>query len=88
MSGAEELSPTDRHVHYFSDWHRLKKAVAWILRFKKFLRSRGVKTDGRAGGSVTRSRTRRVDGPSLSSEELNVIFPARFSGFYSAGIYK
>ena len=27
----------DRFLRYFSDWHRLLKSVAWLIRFKRYL---------------------------------------------------
>ena len=30
--------PTHRLITYFSEWHKLKKAVAWLLQFKSFLK--------------------------------------------------
>uniref|UniRef100_A0A0S7ENZ8 PPUP8834 n=1 Tax=Poeciliopsis prolifica TaxID=188132 RepID=A0A0S7ENZ8_9TELE len=32
-----EVSPIKKLVEYYSDWHKLKKAVAWMLRMKDLL---------------------------------------------------
>ncbi len=37
ISVCDMSSPTGRLITYFSSWKRLKKAVAWILRFKAML---------------------------------------------------
>ena len=36
-TGTQEQSATDRLLQHYSDWHRLRKAVAWMLRCKKYL---------------------------------------------------
>ncbi|XP_043242095.1 uncharacterized protein LOC122391859 [Amphibalanus amphitrite] len=40
LNREEEVSPTDKLIRYFSCWHRLKKAVAWVLRVKTMLQDR------------------------------------------------
>ena len=35
----EEIPATDKLLGYFSDWHRLKRAVAWFLKFKQYLKT-------------------------------------------------
>ncbi|XP_014676449.1 PREDICTED: uncharacterized protein LOC106816368 [Priapulus caudatus] len=35
-------NPVDRLLSYHSTWHRLRKAVAWLLKFKKWLRDRAM----------------------------------------------
>ncbi|XP_078698382.1 uncharacterized protein LOC144925949 [Branchiostoma floridae x Branchiostoma belcheri] len=46
--GAEEVeqkSPMDALIAHYSSWHRLKKAVAWIIKVKQALRQRKVATE-------------------------------------------
>lgn len=38
-----EEDPTTRLIHHFSSWSRLKRAAAWMLRFKGWLQSRKQK---------------------------------------------
>ena len=70
----EERSTTDRLLCHYSDWFRLKKAVAWMLRFKKYLQGKGASVERRKEAPETRSRTRakkEKKSPSLlSSTEL------------------
>lgn len=37
FAGALELDPMDRLFQHFSSWSKLKRAVAWLLRFKEYL---------------------------------------------------
>ena len=70
----EERSTTYRLLCHYSDWFRLKKAVAWMLRFKKYLQGKGASDERRKEAPETRSRTRakkEKKSPSLlSSTEL------------------
>ena len=55
---AEEPTATDKLLHHYSEWYRLKKAVAWILRFKKYLQTKRANAGRRNSAPVTRSQTR------------------------------
>ncbi|KAK3886009.1 hypothetical protein Pcinc_009834 [Petrolisthes cinctipes] len=43
VSHCAENNPTRKLLQYFSSWHKIKKAVAWLLRFKNYLK--GSKRD-------------------------------------------
>ena len=70
-ASVEKQNPTDKLIYHYSDWHRLKKAVAWMLRYKKYLQTKSLRCHGRDEGPVTRSQTRAaMDTSLLSSAEL------------------
>ena len=54
LNRKEEVSPTDKLIRYFSRLHRLKKAVAWVLRVKTMLQDR---------------RRKRLRGPQQDAEK-------------------
>ena len=41
----KRLDPTDSLISKYSSWHRLKKAVAWILRYKMYLRCKAKQSE-------------------------------------------
>lgn len=43
ISVCDISSPTDQLIAFFSDWRRLKTAVAWILRLKVMLLAQSCK---------------------------------------------
>jgi len=67
---ADSLKATDRLLNYFSDWKRLKVAVAWFLRLKKMLfeLSRGRKAL-EATGNVQADQRERVKVTSITSKQ-------------------
>lgn len=44
MSEAED-NPTHRLIQYFSEWHKVKKSVAWLLRLKSLLKGSDSSTE-------------------------------------------
>ena len=52
VTRAQETA-TDRLLDHYSDWYRLKKAVAWMLRFKKYLQAKRLRTKSASLLSVT-----------------------------------
>lgn len=71
----DTLKATDRLVSYFSDWKRLKVAVAWFLRLKTMLLelSRGRK-GLEATGNVQADQRERVK-VTITSEHDTVLTP-------------
>ena len=37
------LDPFDSLIHHYSSWWKLKRAFAWLLRYKQFMRSKMCK---------------------------------------------
>lgn len=59
----DSASPTDRLIAYFSDWRRLKTAVAWILRLKVTLLAQSRKRkQGKASVANCLEEIRKVQG--------------------------
>ena len=50
------IDPLQRLIHRYSTWDRLKRAIAWILRYKRYLRARKTKNT--------------VDNQSLTVQEI------------------
>ncbi len=46
VQSAEDVDTTTRLIHHFSSWARLRRAVAWIIRFKNVLLSLSRKRKG------------------------------------------
>ena len=42
--------PTNRFIGYFSTWHRLKKATAWLIRYFQYLRVKRIDRNGSSEG--------------------------------------
>ena len=42
--------PTNRFIGYFSNWHRLKKATAWLIRYFQYLRLKRIGRNGSSEG--------------------------------------
>ena len=68
---ATESSPTDRLLEKYSDWHRLKRAVAYMLRFKSLLK-KAVAT--RQTGNVQREdATKSLQVEDLVKAEMAIL---------------
>jgi len=37
VTSSDELTGLDKTINYYSSWFKLKKAIAWILRFRKYI---------------------------------------------------
>ena len=44
-SATVEMASLKNVIDYFSDWYRLKRAVAWLIRFKSYCKHRFLQTD-------------------------------------------
>lgn len=73
----DSCSPTDRLISHFSDWHKLKVSVAWLLRFRQVLMEQSLRAKGkvttRGPGDVRKSKKEKSIKKSpvhLSLQEL------------------
>ncbi|KAF0293341.1 hypothetical protein FJT64_000917 [Amphibalanus amphitrite] len=77
VSGREQPSATEKLLSHFSSWYRLKKAVAWYMRFFQVLkgrllsRARVIRDRGLRARGVGLETSLSVDD--LRSAELNIL---------------
>ncbi|XP_043196953.1 uncharacterized protein LOC122367683 [Amphibalanus amphitrite] len=92
VSGREQPSATEKLLSHFSSWYRLKKAVAWYIRFFQVLkgrllsRARVIRDRGLRARGVGLETSLSVDD--LRSAELNIlryVQETSFSEFYDRG---
>ncbi|KAK7904466.1 hypothetical protein WMY93_017073 [Mugilogobius chulae] len=69
---AQTLDATTRFLSYFSDWRRLKVAVAWVLRFKLNLLKR-VKENQATASVAERQSIQPLSGDELFQAERAII---------------
>lgn len=90
---ADVNSPTDKFITSYSSWHRLKKAVAWILRLKSNLRHKEeIETNkyltvdelNRAETAIIKY-VQRCEFSNESSKRLDKLSPATRDGIIRVG---
>lgn len=71
--GSIVFTSISKRFEYFSDWHRLKKAVALCLKYKRILRSRAKGPVSLIGVDKVQIKPQKVAVEELRSAELEVL---------------
>ena len=64
-------SPVDHLIKYFSSWHKLKRAVAWWIRFADYIRM--LKVQGSSKPEIRASKFHDISANELREAEIRLV---------------
>ena len=64
-------SPVDHLIKYFSSWHKLKRAVAWWIRFADYIRK--LKVQGSSKPEIRASKFHDISANELREAEIRLV---------------
>lgn len=67
--GRENLDPLDVMINRYSSWYRIKKGVAWLLRFKEYLIKKHRPATCSEPGNASCSSSRELTMEDVSGRE-------------------